>query len=92
MALKDCIKKEANMTKNLKYLLDIVDKLMDPSQGYSLGQIADTFNNLKVKVKPIFFLFSDIYLIVEEFNFFINYDDFIPLKFYYLRSEDCKQR
>lgn len=48
MTLNDCIKKEDNMAKNLKYLLDIVDKLMDPSQGYSLGQIAETFNNLKV--------------------------------------------
>lgn len=48
MALADCIHKEEDMVNNLKHLLDIVDKLMDPSQGYSLGQIADTFNNLKV--------------------------------------------
>lgn len=48
MALKDCIIKEDSMASNLKHLLDIVDKLMEPSQGYSLGQIADTFSNLKV--------------------------------------------
>lgn len=50
LALVDYIEKEDNMEMNLKHLLNIVDKLMDPSQGYSLGQIADTFNSLKVTI------------------------------------------
>lgn len=46
--LQECAKKETTMCRNLKFLLEVVDKLMDPLQGYSLGQIEDTFKDLKV--------------------------------------------
>ncbi|CAH1965310.1 unnamed protein product [Acanthoscelides obtectus] len=46
-ALKETIKQEEVVIGNFKHVTEIVDRLMDPAQGYSLGQIAETFAELQ---------------------------------------------
>ncbi|VEN36157.1 unnamed protein product [Callosobruchus maculatus] len=46
-SLKETIKQEERVIENMKHVTEIVDKLMDPTQGYSLGQIAETFAELQ---------------------------------------------
>ncbi|CAH1104934.1 unnamed protein product [Psylliodes chrysocephalus] len=46
-SLKDVLRKEDEMIDNLNSVMGIVDKLMDSSQTYSLGQIANIFKSLQ---------------------------------------------
>ncbi|XP_057669177.1 tuftelin-interacting protein 11 isoform X1 [Diorhabda carinulata] len=46
-SLKEALRKEDVLLNNLKNVRNIVDKLMDTSQTYSLGQIADIFKQLQ---------------------------------------------
>ncbi|CAH1160144.1 unnamed protein product [Phaedon cochleariae] len=46
-SIKDVLRKEDDGLKNLQEVIDVVNKLMDPSQGYSLGQIAAIFKDLQ---------------------------------------------
>ncbi|XP_066146544.1 septin-interacting protein 1 [Euwallacea fornicatus] len=46
IAVKETIVQEEKMVDNLKYIVTIVDKLMDPIQDYSLGQIGEIFKGL----------------------------------------------
>lgn len=48
-SLKDVLRKEDEMIDNLNSVMGIVDKLMDSSQTYSLGQIANIFKSLQVR-------------------------------------------
>lgn len=47
--LKLLVKKEDELVDNLKSVIEIVDKLLDPSLGLSLLQVAQIFDNLQVK-------------------------------------------
>lgn len=46
--MKSVITKEEQYIEKMKSVLDIVEKLTDPSQGLSLGQVAQMFTNLQV--------------------------------------------
>lgn len=46
--VKNNLRKEAELVDNLKEVMNAVHKLLDPSQGYSLGQIAQIFRELQV--------------------------------------------
>ncbi|KAJ8960382.1 hypothetical protein NQ314_006072 [Rhamnusium bicolor] len=46
-SLRELIKKEDILIENLNQVMDIVNKLMDPTQDYSLGQIGEIFRNLQ---------------------------------------------
>ncbi|XP_050294464.1 septin-interacting protein 1 [Anthonomus grandis grandis] len=46
VSLQDTIMQEEKLVDKLKYVLDIVDRLLDPSQDYSLGQIGEIFLRL----------------------------------------------
>lgn len=50
-SLKDVIKSEDILIENLKDVMETVEKLMNPMQGYSLGQIGVIFRNLQVSLK-----------------------------------------
>ncbi|KAH1028668.1 hypothetical protein HUJ05_002004 [Dendroctonus ponderosae] len=44
--IKNEITEEDKLVNNLKHVLDVVDKLLDPFQDYSLGQIGEIFRGL----------------------------------------------
>ncbi|KAJ8922726.1 hypothetical protein NQ315_007761 [Exocentrus adspersus] len=46
-SLKELIKSEDALIDNLKEVMDVVEKLMNPTQGYSLGQIGSIFRKLQ---------------------------------------------
>ncbi|KAG5890818.1 hypothetical protein JTB14_008259 [Gonioctena quinquepunctata] len=46
-ALREVLRKENDSLGSLKQVMDIVDKLMNPMQEYSLGQIANIFKDLQ---------------------------------------------
>lgn len=46
--IKKEITEEDKLVNNLKHVLDVVDKLLDPLQDYSLGQIGEIFRGLLV--------------------------------------------
>lgn len=49
MTLKNVIMKEENLIDNLNSVLEVVNKLMDPTLGLSLGQVANIFMDLQVR-------------------------------------------
>lgn len=51
-SLKDTIRSEDILVDNLKDVMETVEKLMNPTQGYSLGQIGAIFRNLQVIFWP----------------------------------------
>ncbi|RZB66647.1 sip1/TFIP11 interacting protein [Asbolus verrucosus] len=53
-ALKNLVQKEDELIDNLRNVIDIVDKLLNPSLGLSLLQVAQIFNNLQSNSKSIF--------------------------------------
>jgi hypothetical protein len=46
--LKNVVQKEGELVDNLRNVMEIVDKLLNPSLGLSLLQVAQIFNNLQV--------------------------------------------
>ncbi|KAL1505399.1 hypothetical protein ABEB36_004973 [Hypothenemus hampei] len=44
--VNNAINEEEKLVESLKYVVDVVDKLLDPAQNYSLGQIGEIFRKL----------------------------------------------
>lgn len=53
-ALKTAIAKEDQYIDKMESVLEIVNKLTDPTQGLSLGQVAHMFTHLQVICSEIF--------------------------------------
>lgn len=49
ISLRKGLVKESNLIENMDYVVQLVEKLADPSQVLSLGQVAQIFRELQVK-------------------------------------------